>query len=74
ARIQRRQPLRATTTNAGARAMQLPKTIIWKGNEYEVPDMAEIENFVFDSVCETPDGETVEPDHPDSWLSLIGLI
>ncbi|BBV94603.1 hypothetical protein ACEF57_24280 [Salmonella enterica subsp. enterica serovar Dublin] len=54
--------------------MQLPKTIIWKGNEYEVPDMAEIENFVFDSVCETPDGETVEPDHPDSWLSLIGLI
>lgn len=54
--------------------MQLPKTIIWKGNEYEVPDMAEIENFVFDSVCETPDGEIVEPDHPDSWLSLIGLI
>lgn len=54
--------------------LNLPKTIIWRGEEYEVPDMETIESFVFDSVCETPDGETVEPDHPDSWLRLLGLI
>ncbi|QPT38922.1 Uncharacterised protein [Oligella ureolytica] len=54
--------------------MKLPKTIVWNGETYEVPDIQAIENWVFDSVCETPDGEMVEPDHPDSWLALLGLI
>ena len=49
-------------------------TIKWRGEEYEIPGMAELEQWVYDSVCETPDGDTVEPDHPDSWLSLLGLI
>jgi len=53
---------------------KLPKTIIWNGQKYEVPDMDQIEEWVWDSVCETPDGDIVEPDHPDSWLSLLGLI
>src|SRR5690606_34111181 len=60
--------------NAGDQAMPLPETIIWKGNEHEVPDLAETEEFVFDSVGETPNGEAVEADHPDSWLSLLGRI
>jgi hypothetical protein len=29
---------------------------------------------VMDSCCETPDGRTVEPDHPESWLSILNLI
>jgi len=35
--------------------------------------MAELEFWMFDSVCETPDGDIVEPDHPDSWLALLGI-
>jgi hypothetical protein len=51
-----------------------PKSISWKGKAYQVPSMDEINEWVLDSVCETPDGDCVEPDHPDSWLSLLGLI
>ncbi|WP_322075532.1 hypothetical protein [Burkholderia cenocepacia] len=54
--------------------MAFPKQITWKGRQYEVPSNSEIEQWVFDSVCETPDGDTVEPDHPNSWLSILGLI
>jgi hypothetical protein len=25
-------------------------------------------------VCETPEGDTVEPDHPHSWLRILKLI
>jgi hypothetical protein len=25
-------------------------------------------------VCETPWGDIVEPDHPKSWLRILGLI
>lgn len=40
---------------------------------YEVPSNDEIETWVFDSVVPTPIEDDVEPDHPDSWLSLLGL-
>jgi hypothetical protein len=36
--------------------------------------MDQLEAWVLDSVCETPEGDIVEPDHPDSWLSLLRLI
>ena len=36
--------------------------------------MEELEEWAGDSVCGTPDGGEVEPDHPDSWLMLLGLI
>jgi hypothetical protein len=39
-----------------------------------VPTMDEIQAWTLDSVCETPDGRMLEPDHPDSWLSLLGLV
>lgn len=54
--------------------MVFPKTINWNGCIFDVPSMSEIEGWVVDSVCETPDGDCVEPDHPDSWLSLLGII
>lgn len=58
-----------TTTTSG-----FPETIEFKGETYDTPDMEELREWVFDSVCETPDGRTVEPDHPESWLRLLGLI
>lgn len=54
--------------------MPLPKQIHWRGRTYDVPPAEQIEWWVIDSVCETPDGDDVEPDHPDSWLSILGLI
>ena len=41
---------------------------------YEVPCNEDIEEWVFDSICFTPGDDEVEPDHPDSWLRLLGLI
>jgi hypothetical protein len=58
----------------GRPKMVLPKQIVWNGQTHNVPPIGDIEKWVFDSVCETPDGEIVEPDHPDSWLSLLGII
>ncbi len=55
-------------------ASGFPKTITWQGDEYDVPSLFQLEQWVFDSVCETPDEERVEPDHPDSWLSLLGIV
>ena len=52
----------------------LPTTINWKNQTWPVPHMDQLEEWVMDSVCETPDGDCVEPDHPDSWLSLLNLI
>ncbi len=54
--------------------LTLPQTITFKGHTYPVPSMEQIGEWVIDSVCETPEGDCVEPDHPDSWLSLLHLI
>jgi hypothetical protein len=40
---------------------------------YDIPTSKEIERWLFDPLCLTPDDDTVGPDHPDSWLSLLGL-
>lgn len=39
----------------------------------DVPSMAECMEWTLDGVAETPDGSRVEPDAPNSWLSLLGL-
>lgn len=49
------------------------ETIVWEGVTYEVPCDAQIEYWLFDSLCETPDERIVEPDHPDSWLVILGI-
>jgi hypothetical protein len=41
---------------------------------YQLPLMAEIEEWVVGSTACTPCDDDVEPDHPDSWLSILGLI
>jgi hypothetical protein len=46
----------------------------WRGKWWQLPTDTELELWVMDSVCETPDGRTVEPDHPESWLSILNLI
>jgi hypothetical protein len=48
--------------------------IRFKGELYPVPTMEEMEEWVFDSVCTTPEEDDVEPDHPHSWLSILGMI
>ena len=51
-----------------------PQNIVFMGERYATPSMDELTEWVYDSMCETPDGRTVEPDHPESWLSLLNLI
>jgi hypothetical protein len=41
---------------------------------YDIPSNEDIEEWTFDSVCFTPGDDEVEPDHPDSWLYLLGMI
>lgn len=41
---------------------------------YKIPSLKDIEEWTFDSVCFTPCDDEVEPDHIDSWLSILGLI
>ena len=41
---------------------------------YDIPTNEEIEEWTFDSCCLTPCGDEVEPDHIDSWLSILRLI
>lgn len=38
----------------------------------DVPSIAELMEWTLDGVAETPDGSRVEPDAPDSWLTLLG--
>lgn len=46
----------------------------WHGKWWEVPSLFDFQRWTIDSCCETPDGSIVEPDDPDSWLSLANLI
>ena len=48
--------------------------IQWRGKFWPAPSDAELDAWTLDSVCETPDGRTVEPDHPESWLRILRLI
>jgi hypothetical protein len=41
---------------------------------YEVPAAGDVESWCLGSVAETPVGDSVEPDHPDAWPRLLGLI
>jgi hypothetical protein len=52
----------------------------WKKEITSLPTMAQIREWTFDSVCETTDGETCEPDsrgwgsHGPSWLVALGYL
>ena len=40
---------------------------------YDVPEMVDIEIMCNDVAC-TPAEDCVEPDHPDAWPRLLGII
>jgi hypothetical protein len=52
----------------------------WKKQIDSLPSLAQIKAWTFDSVCETTDGETCEPDSPPlgehgpSWLIALGYL
>ena len=48
--------------------------IQWRGKFWPAPTDSELDAWTFDSVAETPDGRTVEPDAPDSWLRILRLV
>lgn len=48
--------------------------ILWRGKYWPAPTDSELEFWTIDSVCETPDGRTVEPDNSESWLKILGLV
>jgi hypothetical protein len=48
--------------------------IFWRGKFWPAPTDAELEFWTLDSVCETPDGRTVEPDAPESWLRILRIL
>lgn len=62
-------------TNAGlsVRAGDSP-SIRWRGQWFDAPTDQQLNAWTFDSVCETPDGRTVEPDAPGSWLRILRLV
>lgn len=46
----------------------------WSGRWWPVPALGDVEAWALDSVAETPDGRTVEPDHPEAWTRLLGVV
>jgi hypothetical protein len=46
----------------------------WRGQWVDVPTIAELMAWGMDGACETPDGSHVEPDAPDAWLTLLGIV
>ena len=52
-----------------------PVLRLWFGQRWhDVPTIAQCMEWSFDGVAETPDGSRVEPDAPESWLSLLGVV
>ena len=41
---------------------------------YPIPAAGDVERWCLGSTAETPVGDHVEPDHPDAWPRLLGLI
>ena len=46
----------------------------WDDQWVPIPTVDEFMEWTVDSCCPTPDGSIVEPDAPESWLSLVGLV
>ena len=61
---------RFTRTSDGTTVLKLR----WRSKWWPVPTMEEVEHWTFDSLCENPAGDEVEPDADDSWLRLLGLV
>jgi len=46
----------------------------WRYRWWPVPCLGQVESWAFDAVAFNPQGNEVEPDAPDSWLTILGLI
>jgi len=46
-------------------------TVEWCGKP---PSIKSMENWMFDGVAKSIHGKRVEPDHPESWLRVLGYI
>ena len=67
------------TTGPRASASPFPLWVEWQGERFYTPQFQEIEAWVYDSVCETLDGQTIEPDGIacngcPSWLLALGIM
>lgn len=52
-----------------------PVLRLWFCNAWhDVPTIAQLMAWSFDGIAETPDGSRVEPDAPNSWLTLLGVV
>lgn len=48
--------------------------MLWRGQWWQVPTFGDVEAWALDSCAETPDGRTVETDHPEAWTRLLGVV
>jgi len=46
----------------------------WARQWWPAPTVGEVQSMALDSMAESPDGRTVEPDDPHGWPRLLGLI
>jgi len=68
-------PTQATPATEATQPDGLPYEITWRGCKWLVPPMAKLlTKALLRGGCVRPDGERVPCDHPDSWLSLCGLM
>jgi len=56
-----------------------PMWVEWSGERFYTPQFKVIETWVFDSLCETLDGQQVEhdgvaPNGCPSWLLALGIV
>jgi hypothetical protein len=65
-----RETVAADRLRDGADGLEM----LWRGKWWPVPTFGEVEAWALDSLAETPDGRTVEPDAPDSWPHLLGVV
>ncbi len=51
-----------------------PSKMEWFGEIYDIPDIKDLyDKWIFNKSW-TPEGEEVEFDDPNSWLTLLGLV
>ena len=63
----------------GRRVDGIPETVEWQGKTFDTPPLETLNHWMWDSVCETLEGGTIEPDGWDhegcpSWLLALNLI
>jgi hypothetical protein len=58
----------------GGKMTKRPKQVKWFGKIYNVPDSDILHQLWLVELSLTPEGEEVPFNHPESWLTILGLI